>query len=140
MKHGLGFSIIMAEDDADDRLFIDEAFNEIGYGADIKKFTDGESLLKYLKQIDSSVYPSLIVLDNTLPTLTATDMLSTLKNNPAYCHIPIVIYSNSISPQRKKLLMDLGAYRCIEKKSTMKDLVELVYELKEIADKSGSKN
>ena len=136
MKNGLGFSIVMAEDDEDDRIFIDEAFNEIGYGAEIKKFTTGEGLLRYLGQIDASVYPSLIVLDNTLPTLTATELLSILKKDPNYRGIPVVIYSGSISPQRQKQLLQMGAYSCVEKKSTMTELIALVKELKSLAEKN----
>ena len=135
MHNGLRFSIIMAEDDEDDRIIIDEAFNEIDYGADIKKFINGEDLLRYLGKIDPSLYPSLIILDNTLPTLSAPEMLSLLKNNPKYQHIPVVIYSSSISPHRKEELLQLGAHSCIEKKSTMKELLDLARKFKEIAEK-----
>ena len=134
MQNGLRFSIIMAEDDEDDRIIIDEAFNEIAYGAEIKKFINGEALLRYLGQIDSSLYPSLIILDNTLPTLSATEMLTILKAKPEYQDIPVVIYTSSISPQKKRELLDLGAHSCIEKKSTMHDLVKLAQEFKEMAE------
>src|SRR5215204_3297924 len=122
MTNGLRFQIIMAEDDEDDRVFIDEAFSEIGFVADIKKFISGESLLEYLQKIEPDLYPSLIILDNTLPSLSAMDVLRILKERPDYRHIPVVIYSNSISPAKKQQLLDHGAFRCVEKKSTMKEL------------------
>ena len=66
--NGIPFSILIVEDDEDDRWIIDQAFIEIGYEAEVKKFINGEALFHYLEKIDNSVYPSLIVLDNTLPT------------------------------------------------------------------------
>ena len=75
MNKGLPFSILVVDDDADDRMNIDEAFQEIGSEAEVKKFIDGEGLLRYLEEIESSVYPSLIVLDHTLTVLEAADIL-----------------------------------------------------------------
>jgi len=48
MTKGLRFSIVVAEDDEDDRILMDEAFVEIGCGAEIKKFISGEDMLRYL--------------------------------------------------------------------------------------------
>jgi CheY-like chemotaxis protein len=136
MTNGLRFSIVMAEDDEDDRIFMDEAFNAIGYGAEIKKFINGEALLKYLQQVDASLYPSLIILDNTLPTLRAIDVLSMLKQKQETRDIPIVIYSGSISPGKKQQLLQMGAHSCVEKKFTMDELIALVKEFREIASAS----
>jgi two-component system response regulator len=129
----------MAEDDEDDRILIDEAFNEIGYGAEIKKFINGQALLKYLQQVDTSLYPSLIILDNTLPTLGAADMLSILKQKEETKDIPIVIYSGSISPHKKQQLLEMGAHSCVEKKFTMEELIALVKEFKAIAENADVK-
>jgi CheY-like chemotaxis protein len=38
MLNGIPFSILVVDDDEDDRIIIDEAFKEIGYEAEIKKF------------------------------------------------------------------------------------------------------
>jgi CheY-like chemotaxis protein len=80
MKNGLPFTILVVEDDADDRVIIDDAFKEVGYEAEVKKFTDGPSLLRYMEQINATVYPSLIVLDNSLPGLEVQDVLLILKS------------------------------------------------------------
>ncbi len=109
------FSILIAEDDEDDRIFMDEAFKQIGYEAQVKKFINGEYLLQYLTQISPIDYPSLIILDNTLPKLDASDMLHILKNSSLYRNILVIVYSTSISPHKKEQLLSLGAYACIEK-------------------------
>src|SRR5687768_13764392 len=95
----ISFPILIVDDDEDDRFIIDQAFKEIGYEPEVKKFISGESLLQYLEKIEESLYPSLIVLDNTLPKLDAIAIVSILKSNKKYKQIPVVVYTTTISPQ-----------------------------------------
>jgi CheY-like chemotaxis protein len=136
MRNGLPYSILVVDDDEDDRLVIDEAFNEIGYETQVKKFINGKMLLHYLESIDVSLYPQLIVLDNTLPLLDATDILSILKNNPAYKPIRVVVYTTMLPPSKKEQLLAAGAYACIEKANSMQDLIQVATELKALAEES----
>jgi len=105
---GLPFSILVVDDDDDDRLMINEAFNAIGYETQVKKFVDGKMLLHYLESIDASLYPQLIVLDNTLPQLNAADILSILKSNPSYKSIRVVVYTTMLTPSKKEQLLAAG--------------------------------
>lgn len=133
---GLPFHILVVEDDPDDRLIIDEAFKQIGYEAEVKKFTDGEYLLQYLEAIDPSLYPSLIVLDNFLPRLDAFTILSRLKAHPQYKKINVIIYTTTISPARKQLLMAAGAFACIKKGLDMSEVVAIARHLKAVAEEN----
>ena len=76
MKDGLPFTILVVDDDPDDRELIDEAFKEIDYEAEVKKFIDGKALITYMQQVSPSMYPSLIVLDNSLPGMEVQDVLA----------------------------------------------------------------
>ena len=134
MIDGIPFSILVVDDDADDRLFIDEAFKEIGYEAEVKKFLDGKALLHYLEAIEPALYPSLIVLDNTLPALEASDILSILKQNASYKQIPVVIYTTLLSPSKKEQLLAMGAFACFEKGTSMEEIVKVASELKKLAE------
>ena len=136
MKNGVPFSILVVDDDEDDRMIIDDAFSEIDFNAEVKKFIDGKPLLQYLESIEADLYPSLIVLDNTLPDLDAEDLLSILKNNASYKDIPIVIYTSSLTPFKKQQLLSKGAYACFEKGNTMHEVVEVMKELKKIASEN----
>jgi CheY-like chemotaxis protein len=131
--NGIPFSILVVEDDEDDRIIIDEAFLQIGYAAEVKKFVNGELMLRYLEKMEPSLYPSLIVLDNTLPKLNAADILVLLKKDPRYADIPVVVYTSAVSPQKKEQLMALGAYACIEKASLMEDVIGMAKDLKAVA-------
>jgi CheY-like chemotaxis protein len=133
MTKGIPFSILIVEDDDDDREIIDEAFIEIGFEAEVKKFINGEMMLQYLEKLEASLYPSLIVLDNTLPKLNATEILVLLKKDQRFSAIPVIIYTTSVSPQKKQQLLSLGAYACIEKGALMHDVVTLARELKSVA-------
>jgi CheY-like chemotaxis protein len=137
---GIPFSILIVEDDADDRLFIDQAFKEIGFEAEIKKFINGEYLFKYLDKIESSMYPGLIVLDTTLPKMNVTEIFTALKSHEAYRHIPVVIYTAHISPHKKEELFSLGAKAVFEKEPYMSSIVDIARELKALALANNPKN
>lgn len=129
MTEGIPFSILVVDDDEDDRMVIDEAFAAIGLATEVKKFINGKALFRYLDSIDASLYPSLIVLDNRLPELEATDILSVLKRNTAYQSIPVVVYTTIISPARQQQLLSMGAYAVYRKGNTMQEIIALVKEL-----------
>lgn len=134
MAKGTTFSILLVDDDQDDRMIIDEAFKEIGYESEVKKFINGTGLLQYLENIAPGLYPSLIVLDNTLPDWDAAALLLKLKENRAYQSIPVVVYTTALTPSKKEQLLSKGAYRCYEKGHSMPEIVALVKELREMAE------
>ena len=136
MKGGLPFRILLVDDDQEDREIIDAAFMEIGYGTEVKKFADGQALIKYLEEIDATLYPSLIVLDNTLTGHEAQDILSDLKKNDRYKSIPVIIYTTAVSPTKKSQLLERGAYACIEKGSKMEAIIEVAKTLRNFAEEN----
>jgi CheY-like chemotaxis protein len=132
------FKVILVEDDADDRMLVDEAFKEIGYESNIKKLINGDFLFDYLGKIDKELYPSLIVLDNSLPKKTALDVLVQLKENKDYSHIPVVVYTTLISPHTKDQLLAAGAYACLQKGEAMQDIVEAAKWFRQLAEAQAS--
>jgi DNA-binding NtrC family response regulator len=131
---GVTFSILMVDDDEDDRIIIDEAFMQIGYGAEIKKFVSGEGLFRYLSQVDPKLYPSLIVLDYHVRQWEASDLLKMLKDNPSYASIPVVIYTGSLAPSEAAELKRQGAFACIEKGALMSEIVSIAEQLRDLAE------
>lgn len=134
MNKGLPFTILVVDDDEDDRIIIDEAFKEIGYESEVKKFLEGESLLRYLEQVDTSVYPSLIVLDNSLPGLNVEGLVSNIKNDERFKTIPVIVYSGTVSLAKKQELQKHGVDAVIEKGTTMQDVVNVAQKFKKIAE------
>jgi CheY-like chemotaxis protein len=133
MTNGISFSILLVDDDADDREFIDDAFVEIGYECEIKKFVSGKDLLKYLANVEPALFPTLIVLDYSIQGMDATDLLRILKQSEAYKNIPVLIYSSTCPPAKAAELKALGAYDCLEKKDSMKELVEMAKKFRDLS-------
>ena len=140
MGNGIPFSILIVDDDEDDRMMIDEAFMQIEFADDVKKFIDGKSLFHYLEQVEPSLFPSLIVLDNSLPEQDAFDILSHLKQKDSYKNIPVVIYTTSLSPSKEKMLLSKGAHACFTKGNTMQEIVQVARKLKSIAVENSNKH
>jgi CheY-like chemotaxis protein len=133
MTKGLRFSILIVDDDSEDRQIIDEAFVEIGYECEVKKFITGKDLLQYLEKVGPGLLPTLIVLDNTLPEMDAGDLLRILKQNESYQNIPVIVYSSHCTPSKTAELKALGAYNCVEKGNTMQAIIEMAKTFKSVS-------
>jgi CheY-like chemotaxis protein len=130
---GKPFTILVVEDDEDDREILDEAFMMIGYAQEVKKFITPKNLFDYLQKLDPSLYPSLIVLDNQLGGMSASDVLDILKSNENYRPIPVVVYSTDVTSWKKAELTSKGAIDCLVKGSIMNEVVDTAKKLKELA-------
>jgi hypothetical protein len=65
-------------------MIINKALQKIGYEAEVGIFMDEDGLFEYLVKIELFQYPSLIVLDDSLPKLEASDVLSIFKAIPSF--------------------------------------------------------
>ena len=115
--------IVFADDDADDRLLVQEAFEEncTAYRLDVVE--DGIQLLDYLKNNETN--PSLILLDINMPRKDGTQVLAELKSNPQWRHIPVIMFTTSKSPEDVRKCYDLGANSFIVKPSSFQDLLNV---------------
>lgn len=72
-------SIIIIEDDEDDRLLLEEVFEDLGYANKRVYFPDGMAALEYLNS--EIPLPFLILSDINLPKLDGLELRRKLKNN-----------------------------------------------------------
>ena len=115
--------IVYADDDADDRLLVQEAFEENNAAYKLDLVEDGVQLLDYLKSSETN--PSLILLDINMPRKDGTQVLAELKANPRWRHIPVVMFTTSKSPEDVRKCYDLGANSFIVKPSSFQDLLNV---------------
>jgi len=85
-------TILMAEDDADDRLLISDAFKEIRLSDNLRFVEDGQELLDYLRQankfhsLEAAPRPGLILLDLNMPRKDGRQALLEIKSDPDERH------------------------------------------------------
>jgi len=94
-------TVLMADDDPDDCLFVKDALSETRVAKDFHCVEDGQELLKYLrregKYADRSLfpYPDLILLDLNMPGKDGLEALTEIKADPDFRTIPVVILTTS---------------------------------------------
>ena len=124
--------IMMADDDADDRLLVKEAFEENRLANPLLTVEDGEQLMDYLHRqngYENAVLPSLILLDLNMPRKSGFEALQEIKSDPKLRRIPVVILTTSKAEEDIVRSYDLGVNSFIVKPVTFEALVETVREL-----------
>ena len=94
-------TILMAEDDPDDRELAREAFVESRLINDLRFVESGDELLDYLKRRGAysapgaAPTPGLVLLDLNMPGMDGREALERIKSDPALKHIPVVVMTTS---------------------------------------------
>lgn len=126
------FTVLMADDDEDDRLLARDAFQECDAEVDLRFVEDGEQLLDYLAghgEWAGCPVPSLILLDLNMPKKDGREALAAIKENPSLRRIPVVVLSTSKAEEDVVRSYDLGVSSFISKPVTYESLLELVRRL-----------
>ena len=125
-------TILMADDDEDDRLLTEEAFIESHLANDLHFVKDGEELMQYLLRQGeytdpkTSPRPGIILLDLNMPKKDGREALEEIKTNPDLCRIPVIILTTSKAEEDIIRSYDLGANSFIAKPVTFRRLVEVL--------------
>lgn len=124
--------IIMAEDDADDRLLVRDALQECEWDADLRFVENGEELLDYLlrqgkyQQVEHSPRPGLILLDLNMPRKDGREVLRDIRANTELRRIPVVVLTTSKADTDIEKIYELGANSFISKPVQFDGLVNLM--------------
>jgi two-component system response regulator len=125
-------TILMADDDPDDRQLTLEAFEENHLANELRFVEDGEELLDYLHQRgkyadpNSAPWPGIILLDLNMPRKDGREALQELKKDPRFRGIRVVIMTTSKAEEDVVRSYDLSAASYITKPVTFERLVEVV--------------
>jgi CheY-like chemotaxis protein len=125
-------TIIMADDDPDDRELAREAFAECRLANQLQFVEDGEELLDYLQRrgkyakLPEAPLPALILLDLNMPRKDGREALKEIKALPELKRIPIVVLTTSKAEEDILRTYDLGVNSYITKPVTFESLVETV--------------
>lgn len=125
-------TILLADDDPDDRRLTQDAFEESRLANDLRFVEDGQELLDYLRRqgrfeaAGAAPRPGLILLDLNMPKLDGREALQAIKADPTLRSIPIVVLTTSKSEEDVFRSYDLGVNSFITKPVSFKSLVEVV--------------
>lgn len=125
-------TVLMADDDPDDRMMTREAWAEAHLVNELRFVEDGEELMDYLCRRGrygdpaSSPRPDLILLDLNMPRKDGREALQEIRSDPDLKSIPVVILTTSKAEEDILRTYDLGANSFIIKPVTFASLVEVV--------------
>lgn len=125
-------TILMADDDADDRVMTKEAFEEARLANDLRFVEDGQELLDYLNRRGKfadpscSPVPGLILLDLNMPRKDGREALQEIKADPRFRSIRIVVLTTSKAEADIVRSYNLSAASYITKPVTFEALVDVV--------------
>ncbi len=126
-------TILMADDDPDDRLLVQEAFEENRLLNHLETVEDGEELMDFLhrrgKFVNNLITPGLILLDLNMPRKSGLEALKEIKADEKLRRLPVVILTTSKAEEDIIRSYDLGVNSFIVKPVTFDSLVELIKEL-----------
>jgi CheY-like chemotaxis protein len=117
--------IVVAEDDADDRVLADTAFRELRTPDELEFVNDGEELMQKLLRLlhTRQALPDLVVLDLNMPRKDGRTALREIKEHPVLRELDVVIFSTSNSDIDRSYTLELGARDYVVKPSEFRELV-----------------
>ena len=137
--HRRAITILLAEDDPDDRMLVADAVAEGRLVNDFRFVEDGEELMDYLQRRgryagaagdeSKAPRPGLILLDLNMPRKDGREALREIKADPSLRQIPVVVLTTSKAEEDVFRSYDLGANSFVTKPVTFKSLVDLMKNL-----------
>jgi CheY-like chemotaxis protein len=128
---GKAITILLADDDEDDRLMTRDALRDARLHNDLRFVVDGVDLMDYLRRggryaEGEHPRPDLILLDLNMPRKDGREALAEIKGDPALRSIPVVVLTTSKAEEDLVRTYDLGVNSFITKPVTFLGLVEVM--------------
>jgi CheY-like chemotaxis protein len=128
-------TILLAEDDPDDRLLTRRALKKSRLANTIQAVEDGEELMDYLHREgeysdpDDSPRPGLILLDLNMPRMDGREALKQIKSDPELRRIPVIVLTTSEAEHDILQSYDLGVNAFVTKPVTFDGLADAIQAL-----------
>ena len=119
--------LLLADDDMDDRLFFEDAIEELFTSYKLSTVTDGVELMEVLFD-NSEQLPDILFLDINMPRKNGCECLAEIKANDILKDIPVVIFSTSLDMEIVNKLYENGAHYYIRKPGDFNVLKKVIYQ------------
>jgi CheY-like chemotaxis protein len=123
--------VAILDEDGDDLLLLQQAFEQCRQDIEVNSFPRGEDLLEFLNQSKgghgkNGGETSLVILGLQLPWESTFDVIATIKSNPRLRQIPIIVFIGPVPDTLIKRLYDLGANTVIARPVLWDELVNVL--------------
>lgn len=133
--HHKPFTILLADDDPEDRLLTRDALTESRCANQLDTVEDGEELMDYLRRqgkfahLAGTPLPGLILLDLNMPRKDGREALKEIKGDPNLRRIPVVVLTTSKAEEDIYRTYDIGVNSFITKPVKFDGLVAIMQTL-----------
>jgi CheY-like chemotaxis protein len=117
-------NIFYTDDDIDDQDLFRDALTEIDDSLVLITASDGDVLLRMLKQSD--VKPRVIFLDLNMPRKNGYEVLEAIRRDEKLKHFPVVIFSTTSNDKAISKTREMGANLFVSKPLSYKGLKQAI--------------
>ncbi|MES2380039.1 MAG: response regulator [Bacteroidota bacterium] len=117
--------IFLADDDADDRMFFEDALQKVSIPAQLTTANDGLELMNNLESVIPPP-PDVIFLDLNMPLKNGLQCLEEIRSTAILKSIPVVIFSTTASDEEVSKTYQHGANHYICKPRSFGLLVKAI--------------
>lgn len=121
-------TVLIIDDDADDRLFMEQAFKTNSTSVRLYCAEGGEQALDIIGLLNPA--PDVILLDLNMPGLSGFAVLAYLKQSVQHQAVPVIVLTTSDAPDDKEKAYHLGASGFITKPTTHRGLSEIADQIR----------
>jgi len=124
--------VLVADDDSQDTLLLQLAFEKSKMPVQLQAVADGEQAIDYLlgrngyEDRHSHPFPQFLLLDLKMPRLNGFEVLDFVRARPGLRQLPIIILSSSDDPRDIRRAYDAGANSYLCKPHTAEGLADLL--------------
>ncbi|MDB6129674.1 MAG: response regulator receiver protein [Verrucomicrobiales bacterium] len=131
LKVSTKLSIYYLENDENDELLLQRAFQKLGVHECVKWFQFSADLCAKLAELKPEQWPDIFLLDLKLNGESGIDVLDCLKKLPDYPRTPIFLFSSGLVPREVEAGLKLGATAYLQKPGNFGDFHEVAAQLLE---------
>ena len=122
------FGVLIVDDDEDDQLLIQAAFEKDSNHYRLYFASDGTDVLENIES--PRFLPDLILLDLNMPIINGFEVLRHLKKSPTYQHVPVIVLTTSTDQKDIDQAYQLGANSYITKPNSHQELIDLAEQIR----------